>query len=463
MESLRFIAAILLFSFGITAVAKDWKCKDIERQIVLDNKSIAEIGNARREATYDAALPILKGTLDRVDPSRKSAVYEEIIRLSLKFNRMDEAEAATRELFNSTAANTQVRERARGDLGVLLMSIGKARDIIALYEHPDRPVCGPTSARAGLALASAFNAVGDYSSAEKVFSAAKEKALVSDGRNSYLPDSWRLLRLRLDCNQKQMLACAADFDDLLHGRFRSESLTQQLTSLLPAVRRFPELSVVISKAEASGAIQDNKVTPTKFENDGELAILSQVRPEYPRDAARSLVAGFVKMYIEINELGKPDVAAVLDSDPPGMFDQAAIDAAYKSTFKPYVVNGIPRRAKGMYRVNFALNPPAKVPERIPPNGLFHGDISPLVESTHLKSPTQNETDGAHANVSGWITLGVWIAADGSVKSVDLHDSKPPGVFDDAAIDIVKKWKYQQKLVDGVAVEQYGTQRLTFGP
>ncbi len=44
-----------------------------------------------------------------------------------------------------------------------------------------------------------------------------------------------------------------------------------------------------------------------------------------------------------------------------------------------------------------------------------------------------------------------------MKDARVIDSGPPGVFDDAAIRAVLRWKYNPRVVEGTAVERRGVQ------
>lgn len=66
-----------------------------------------------------------------------------------------------------------------------------------------------------------------------------------------------------------------------------------------------------------------------------------------------------------------------------------------------------------------------------------------------------------AGVEGWVKVKFIVEADGSVSSPKIIESKPPGVFDTAALRAIKKWKFKPKVVNGVAVTQNGTQIIEF--
>jgi|TARA_Y100000766_G_scaffold281693_1_gene293646 protein TonB len=66
-----------------------------------------------------------------------------------------------------------------------------------------------------------------------------------------------------------------------------------------------------------------------------------------------------------------------------------------------------------------------------------------------------------AGVEGWVKVRFTVEPDGSVSSPKVVQSKPPRVFDTAALRAIKKWKFKPKVVNGVAVQQDGTQLIEF--
>jgi protein TonB len=69
---------------------------------------------------------------------------------------------------------------------------------------------------------------------------------------------------------------------------------------------------------------------------------------------------------------------------------------------------------------------------------------------------------ARRGIEGHVVVEFTITAAGSVKDASVRESEPPNVFDRAALEAVRKWKYQPKIVDGAAVERSGVKvRLTF--
>ena len=66
-----------------------------------------------------------------------------------------------------------------------------------------------------------------------------------------------------------------------------------------------------------------------------------------------------------------------------------------------------------------------------------------------------------AGVEGWVKVRFTVEPDGSVSSPKVIQSKPPRVFDTAALRAIKKWKFKPKVVNCVAVQQDGTQLIEF--
>ena len=66
-----------------------------------------------------------------------------------------------------------------------------------------------------------------------------------------------------------------------------------------------------------------------------------------------------------------------------------------------------------------------------------------------------------AGVEGWVKVRFTVEPDGSVSSPKVVESKPPRVFDSSALRAIKKWKFKPKVVNGIAVQQAGTQVIEF--
>jgi periplasmic protein TonB len=90
--------------------------------------------------------------------------------------------------------------------------------------------------------------------------------------------------------------------------------------------------------------------------DGDIIPLQRIPPQYPRDAARNGITGWVQLEVLVNPDGTVRSARVLESKPKGLFEAAAVQAVLRWKFKPKVVNGQPVEQKGAQKIEFNLNP-----------------------------------------------------------------------------------------------------------
>ena len=64
-------------------------------------------------------------------------------------------------------------------------------------------------------------------------------------------------------------------------------------------------------------------------------------------------------------------------------------------------------------------------------------------------------------LSGWVDLQFVVKPDGSVSDVIITGAEPVGLFEQAAVDAVKKWRYKPVERDGHAVDQRARLRMKF--
>ena len=63
--------------------------------------------------------------------------------------------------------------------------------------------------------------------------------------------------------------------------------------------------------------------------------------------------------------------------------------------------------------------------------------------------------------AGWVTLSFVVDIDGSTQDVHVVEADPPGVFDDAALDAVKQWRFDPGQDEGAPVAVRVRQTLRF--
>jgi protein TonB len=88
--------------------------------------------------------------------------------------------------------------------------------------------------------------------------------------------------------------------------------------------------------------------------DTEPRLLMAVKPAYPELARKAEIEGRVTILVTIDENGRVIRAVVAHSDAE-IFNQAAIEAAFKYAFSPAEQNGIPVKATIGVKFKFTLN------------------------------------------------------------------------------------------------------------
>ena len=90
--------------------------------------------------------------------------------------------------------------------------------------------------------------------------------------------------------------------------------------------------------------------------DGEYLPIVKVQPVYPRRALQRGIEGFVIVEFTVDKTGAVKNPVVVQAEPEGLFNRAAVDAALKFKYKPRVVNGEPTEVSGVQnRITFELN------------------------------------------------------------------------------------------------------------
>ena len=91
--------------------------------------------------------------------------------------------------------------------------------------------------------------------------------------------------------------------------------------------------------------------------------------------------------------------------------------------------------------------------------------SDLVSASSLKLthyvPPQFPMEARQRALSGWVEVQFVVRTDGSVGEVTIVGAQPVGIFEQAAMDAVRKWQYRPVLRDDRAVNQRARVRLQF--
>ncbi|MXY56501.1 MAG: M56 family metallopeptidase [Gammaproteobacteria bacterium] len=236
---------------------------------------------------------------------------------------------------------------------------------------------------------------------------------------------------------------------------------------------------------------------------GDREVRRAPRVIYPGRAINDGIQGHVVVEYAVSDDGSVVRPAIVDSDPPGMFDDAVLRAVAR---REYLSNheladsGSPSPPERIVRrFDFelpdretpavALHPSAKPPPNLPPPqaewdardaaaGLESSSPEVVVEvvNAELSVPVVEETDllpivkvapvyprhALEADIAGSVLLEFSVTALGAVRDPVVLEAEPPGVFNQAALDAVGKFRYKPKVVDGEPVEITGVRnRFTF--
>ena len=88
--------------------------------------------------------------------------------------------------------------------------------------------------------------------------------------------------------------------------------------------------------------------------DTDVIPVVRVAPTYPRRAKQARIQGWVTMEVLIRPDGTVSEAKVMESDPPRLFDDAAIVAMQRWKFRPKMVDGSPVAQRAKQTIEFKL-------------------------------------------------------------------------------------------------------------
>lgn len=86
------------------------------------------------------------------------------------------------------------------------------------------------------------------------------------------------------------------------------------------------------------------------------------------------------------------------------------------------------------------------------------DVPPRPKSrSSFRYPPAAKKNG----IKGYVVLSVLVDTDGSVKQVQVLESNPSGVFDDAALQGVRSWQFEPAKYKGDSVRVWAKQKIRF--
>ena len=183
------------------------------------------------------------------------------------------------------------------------------------------------------------------------------------------------------------------------------------------------------------------------------------KADYPIEAERQQLQGEVIVKLLVSETGDVEAVEVVSGDP--ILAQAAVAAARKWKFKPFIKGGKPVKASTKVPFDFAFSD--KITDKSPPpvpetpsssnkdlpdtvrisQGMAQGLLIHKVQPIYPLAARNN-------HIQGTVVLNALIGRDGRISELE-RISGPPELTP-AAAGAVQQWRYKPYLLDGKPVQ-----------
>lgn len=208
---------------------------------------------------------------------------------------------------------------------------------------------------------------------------------------------------------------------------------------------------------------------TAFAQTEAIFPITDVIPEYPLEAARQQTQGWVSVSFTVTAEGKTSAITVVDAEPAGVFEEAAINAARQFQFEPRIRNGVAEAVHNVgYIFRFGQQAAASStlvgekqfvnqqdrPVRTRREERMPSSI-PLLEEDMLPVSVANPVypqQAADDRIAGWVMLRFTVTRVGTVINAQVADSDPAEVFDESALNAIEQFIYEPKLENGRPVD-----------
>jgi len=110
--------------------------------------------------------------------------------------------------------------------------------------------------------------------------------------------------------------------------------------------------------------------------------------------------------------------------------------------------------------NVSKSPPIEPPHNANPDDVDSNGLTKSVQVLERVSPEYPER-ALSRGIEGRVTVEFIIKPNGDIANLTIVTAEPSDIFNEAALSAIKQWKFKQKLVNGVAVEQRTRQTLSF--
>ena len=93
-----------------------------------------------------------------------------------------------------------------------------------------------------------------------------------------------------------------------------------------------------------------------------------------------------------------------------------------------------------------------------PEGAVDSKPKPLAGNPSPSYPARAAREG----VTGAVVVSILIGPDGQVLRAKIKSASPPGVFEEAALDAVRRWRFEPALYNGQPIKIWTSQKVFFG-
>ncbi|MFZ2054057.1 MAG: energy transducer TonB [Candidatus Aminicenantales bacterium] len=168
-------------------------------------------------------------------------------------------------------------------------------------------------------------------------------------------------------------------------------------------------------------------------------LIKKIEPVYPAAARQAGVEGVVILEARTDVDGRVKNVRVLRSVP--LLDQAAIEAVRQWAYEPLIIDGHPKEAIFTTTVRFALKDKE---EKGQAEATATGEV--LVPKLIKRIDPVYPEAARQAGIQGLVLLEATTDEKGDVVAIRVLKSIPE--LDQAAIDALKKWKYEPFIIEG---------------
>ncbi len=136
----------------------------------------------------------------------------------------------------------------------------------------------------------------------------------------------------------------------------SETETKREKLIQPKPQKLPDIPQISSTSTGIDSSGVSVATPTfdttgmgqiSVGSDRDVIPLVRINPEYPQRARSRGIEGWVQVEFTISPAGTVADAKVVDADPKGLFEKAAIEAISRWKYNPKVVDGRAMERRGV--------------------------------------------------------------------------------------------------------------------